>query len=320
MIIPKGKLISIGGNEDKGTEQEPDYIQRNNLNFVNLQILGRFKQELGKEDPHIEIITSASQIPYELSEIYHHAFSKLGCTKAEAMHIKDREDAQKPEFIERIKKADGVLFTGGNQLRLSMIYGGSEILENLKRRYYEEESFIIAGTSAGAMAMSNTMIYQGSSAESLLKGEVKITSGLGFIDNIVIDTHFVTRGRFGRLAQAVASNPRTIGVGLADDTGVIISEGNKLEAIGSGLVIIVDGYEMMHTNVADIREGSPISIENLIVHVMARGNHYHLKEREFHAELLGPSLLEVESGIQNLNSDGSNENNGSGIQGQASEH
>jgi cyanophycinase len=320
MIIPKGKLISIGGNEDKGTGEEPDYIQRNNLNFVNLQILSRFKHELGKEDPHIEIITSASQIPYELGEIYHAAFSKLGCTKVESIHIKDREDTQKPEYIERIKKADGVLFTGGNQLRLSMIYGGSDILDILKQRYNEEASFIIAGTSAGAMAMSNTMIYQGSSSDSLLKGEIKITSGLGFIDNIVIDTHFVTRGRFGRLAQSVASNPRTIGVGLADDTGVIISEGNKLEAIGSGLVIIVDGYEMMHTNIADIREGSPISIENLIVHVMAKGNHYHLKQRKFYAEMLRPSLMEIESGNQNTDVKGKDPESNNEGNVQASEH
>lgn len=295
MLNPKGKLISIGGNEDKGADSETEYIQRNNLNFFNLQILGKFKHELGKENPRIEIITSASQIPYEVGEIYHEAFLKLGCTDVESMHIRDREEAQKPEFIERIRKADGVLFTGGNQLRLSMIFGGSSILDILKERYSEEEHFIIAGTSAGAMAMSNTMIYQGSSADSLLKGEIKITSGLGFIDNVVIDTHFVTRGRFGRLAQVVATNPRTLGIGLADDTGVIISGGNWLEAIGSGLVIIVDGYQMMHTNVADIREGNPISIENLIIHVMARGNHYDLLKRKFKAELLRPSAMELEA-------------------------
>jgi cyanophycinase len=311
MAVPKGKMISIGGNEDKGTDTEPDYIQRNNLNFFNLQILGKFKHELGKENPRIEVITSASQIPYELGEIYLTAFAKLGCTDVEAMHIKNREDALIPEFIERIKKADGVLFTGGNQLRLSMIYGATEILKVLKDRYQNEEHFVIAGTSAGAMAMSNTMIYQGSSADALMKGEIKITSGLGFIDDVVIDTHFVTRGRFGRLAQAVASNPRCIGIGLADDTGVLITEGNKLEAIGSGLVIIVDGYEMMHTNIADIREGNPISIENLIVHVMARGNHYDLGNRKFKAEMLGPSAQEAE--IIKITSNGDEQNGGNGI-------
>ncbi|MBA3899676.1 MAG: cyanophycinase [Bacteroidetes bacterium] len=319
MLIPKGKLIAIGGNEDKGSENEPDYIQRNNLNFFNLQILGKFKKELGKEDPRIEVISSASKIPYEIGEIYHEAFTKLGCTNVESMHIKNPEDAQKTEFIERIKQADGVLFTGGNQLRLSTIYGESEILNILKRRYLEEESFIIAGTSAGAMAMSDTMIYRGSSAESLLKGEVKVTNGLGLINNVVIDTHFVTRGRFGRLAQAVATNPLLIGVGLADDTGVIISGGNNLEAIGSGLVIIVDGFEMMHTNITEIREGSPIAIENLIVHVMARGNHYDLSKRKFEAKSLAPSASEIEKEINYKKQHNSN-NNGHTGENPASEH
>ncbi|MFN8165346.1 MAG: cyanophycinase [Bacteroidia bacterium] len=147
-----------------------------------------------------------------------------------------------------------------------------------------EETFIIAGTSAGAMAMSNTMIYQGSSSEALMKGEVKITTGLAFIKDVIIDSHFVTRGRFGRLTQAVASNPSCIGIGLGEDTGVLITEGRYLEAIGSGLVIIFDGHEIRHSNIADLKEGSPISIENLIVHVMAKGNHYDLKTRKFYSE------------------------------------
>ncbi|MDQ3190808.1 MAG: cyanophycinase [Bacteroidota bacterium] len=292
MLIPKGKLISIGGNEDKGSEQEPDFVQRNNINFFNLQILGKFKHELHKENPRIEVITSASQIPYEVGEIYISAFSKLGCSNVEAMHITNPEEAKTPEFIERIKNADGVLFTGGNQARLSAFFTDSEILGILKQRYNEEPGFVIAGTSAGAMAMSDNMIYGGSSSDALLKGEIRITNGLNFIEKVIIDTHFVTRGRIGRLAQAVATYPDCIGVGLADDTGVLITDGNKLEAIGSGLVIIVDGYEMMHTNIADIRDGSPLSIENLIVHVMARGNHYDLTQRKFHAELLGPTASE----------------------------
>ncbi|MBA2582349.1 MAG: cyanophycinase [Bacteroidetes bacterium] len=292
MLIPKGKLISIGGNEDKGANEEPDYIQRNNLNFTNLQILSKFKQELHKENPRVEVITSASKIPYEIGEIYLSAFSKLGCTNVESMHIKSLEDAKNPEFIERIKVADGVLFTGGNQVRLSAFFNDSEFLTILKQRYYHETGFVIAGTSAGAMAMSNIMIYSGSSSEALLKGEVKISNGLNFIDKVIIDTHFVTRGRIGRLAQAVATYPDSIGVGLADDTGVLITDGNKLEAIGSGLVIIVDGFEMMHTNLSEIRDGSPLSIENLIVHVMAKGNHYDLNLRKFYAKKLGPAAAE----------------------------
>jgi cyanophycinase len=145
------------------------------------------------------------------------------------------------------------------------------------------EDFVIAGTSAGAMAMSNTMIYQGSSSEALIKGEVKITTGLAFIGDVIIDSHFVKRGRFGRLAQAVAANPSCIGIGLGEDTGVIVTGGSKLEAIGSGLVIIIDGHDIKHSNIADIKEGSPISIEHLIMHVLAKGNHYDLKKRKFFA-------------------------------------
>jgi cyanophycinase len=281
-MIPKGKLISIGGNEDKGTETENTYIQYTNLNFFELQILSRIKQEINKENPIIEVITSASSIPEELGENYLSAFGKLGCERVNVMHIKTREDAHNPEFIERIKNCDGVMFTGGNQLRLTMIFGGSEILEILQNRYMNED-FVIAGTSAGAMAMSNTMIYQGSSSEALLKGEIKITTGLAFIKDVIIDSHFVKRGRFGRLAQSVASNPSCIGIGLGEDTGVLVTDGHKLEAVGSGLIIIFDGHGIKHSNIADLREGSPISIENLVVHVMAKGNHYDLKTRTFHA-------------------------------------
>src|SRR5205085_8589195 len=173
-------------------------------------------------------------------------------------------------------------FSGGNQLRLSSIFGGTDFLQALYHRYLNE-NFVIAGTSAGAMAMSNTMIYQGNSGEALLKGEVKLTTGLGFLKDVIIDSHFVKRGRFGRLAEAVASNPSCIGVGLGEDTGLLITHGVFMEAIGSGLVIIIDGHEIKHTNIADVQYGSPISIENLLVHVMAKGNGFDLKRRTFYS-------------------------------------
>src|SRR5690349_3745379 len=164
MEIPKGKLIAIGGNEDKGTEPEPNYIQKNNLNFFELQILSRIVQEAGGHSSHIEVITSASSIPDEVGNNYMDAFKKLGCTNVHLMDIRKREDADKPENIERIRQCNGIMFSGGNQLRLSSIYGGTALLELIIDRYFHEDHFIIAGTSAGAMAMSNTMIYQGSSS------------------------------------------------------------------------------------------------------------------------------------------------------------
>lgn len=288
VYIPKGKLISIGGSEDKGTEAEGGFSPKSSLNFFEEGILKRIISEMKGTDSLVEVITTASSIPEEVGENYLQAFGKLGCTKIGIIPIKNREDALNPEYIDRIKKADGVMFTGGNQLRLSMIFGGTEFLRILSERYLQE-NFVIAGTSAGAMAMSNTMIYQGASREALLKGEVKITTGLAFIKDVIIDSHFVTRGRFGRLAQAVASNPGCIGIGLGEDTGVFITEGNKMEAIGSGMVLIFDGHDIRHSNIADLEEGSPISIEHLIVHVMAKGNFYHLKERKFFANFLETS-------------------------------
>ena len=289
MTLPKGKLIAIGGNEDKGTEPEPNFQQKNNLNFFELQILSRIAHETkNQRDSHIEVITTASSIPEEVGENYFYAFTKIGCTNIKIMHIKNRADTLNPEYIKRIRECDGVMITGGNQLRLSTIFGGTEILSILHQRFNEEE-IVIAGTSAGAMAMSNTMIYQGSSAGALVKGEVKITTGLAFIKDVIIDSHFDKRGRFGRLAQAVASNPSCIGIGLGEDTGVIIRGNNNLEAIGSGLIIIVDGHGIRHSNIADLSEGSPISIENLIVHVMTKGNGYILKDRKFLIEESTPN-------------------------------
>lgn len=283
MLAPKGKLISVGGNEDKGTEIEPNFEPKKHLNFFEYGILKRILAEMKGTESRVEVITTASMIPEEVGENYTDAFGKLGCKNIGIIHIKNREDALREDYIERISNCDGVMFTGGNQLRLSMIFGGTHFLEVLHERY-QNENFVIAGTSAGAMAMSNTMIYQGSSTEALLKGEVKITTGLAFMKNVIIDSHFVKRGRFGRLAQAVASNPGCIGIGLGEDTGVLVTNGNELEAIGSGLVLIFDGHLIKYSNIADVEEGTPLSIENLIVHVLAKGNHYRVKERKFFAD------------------------------------
>lgn len=287
MEQPLGKLIAIGGAEDKGIDLEKGGIVRSNLNFFELGILRRIVEEAGGPDKRMEVITTASMIPYEVGENYLNAFGKIGCTNIGIMPIRNRADAMNPEYIERIRTCDAVMFSGGNQLRLSSTFGGTEMLQIALNRYNDEENFVIAGTSAGAMAMSNTMIYEGNATKAHLKGEVKITTGLGFMDDVIFDSHFEKRGRFGRLAQAVATNPQCLGIGLGEDTGMLITEGNKMEAIGSGLVIIIDGYDIRHNNIADIPEGNPISIENLKVHFCEKGNGYLLAERKFlpHAEI-----------------------------------
>ena len=281
MQFAKGKLIAIGGAEDKGTDLEKGEIQRNNLNFFELGILGRIVQEAGGAMARIEVVTTASMIPYEVGDNYMDAFGKIGCTNVGVMHIRNRADVLNTGYLQRIKECDAVLFSGGNQLRLSSIFGGTEFLSILMDRLANDSNFVIAGTSAGAMAMSTTMIYEGNATRAHLKGEVKMTSGLGFMDDVIFDSHFEKRGRFGRLAQAVAANPSSIGVGLGEDTGMVITEGNKMEAIGSGLVIIVDGHEIEHCNIADIPDGNPISIQNLKVHFCEHGNAYLVDERKF---------------------------------------
>jgi cyanophycinase len=190
MFTPKGKLIAIGGAEDKGTNLETGQIYRNNLNFYELGILRKLVEEAGGPSSRIEVITTASMIPYEVGENYLNAFGRIGCTNIGLMHIRNRQDAMKQEYIDRIGTCDSVMFSGGNQLRLSATAGGTELLSILRKRYAEEENFVIAGTSAGAMSMSNTMIYEGNATRAHLKGEVKMTTGLAFINSVIIDSHF----------------------------------------------------------------------------------------------------------------------------------
>jgi cyanophycinase len=282
MMTPKGKLIAIGGNVDKGTDAE-GAISYNSLNFFEFGILQRILSESKGKNARIEVVTTASMIPAEVGEGYLEAFGRLGCQNVNLMHVRNRQDALNPDYIQRMKECDGVMFTGGNQLRLSTIWGGTPLFQILKDRYFND-NFLVAGTSAGAMAMSNTMIYEGDSADALLKGKVKITTGLALIHNVIIDTHFDKRGRFGRLAQAVASNPGCIGLGLGEDTGVLINSGNYMETIGSGMVLIFDGHHIQHNTIADLPEGFPISIENLVVHVMAKGYGYDVANRRFLAQ------------------------------------
>lgn len=275
---PKGKLVIVGGAVDKGsfTEKSFDKQVEKNLNFFETGILKRIIIESkNKENSRIEIVTTASKIPREVGPEYARAFTYLGATNVDVMHIENREQAVTPEHLERLRNCDIVMFTGGDQLRLTSILGGTQFHDILLDKYNNED-FIYAGTSAGAAAASNNMIYQGSSSEALLKGEVKITSGLGLIDDVIIDTHFVQRGRIGRLFQAVVGNPRVLGIGLGEDTGLLIIEGNEMEAIGSGLVILVDGRNIKDTNLTQVELGQPVSIKNLVVHVMSMTDRYNL--------------------------------------------
>lgn len=279
-----GKLIIIGGAVDKGSFTETDFDKSaaKNLNFFETGILKRIIDESKyKALSRIEVVTTASKIPKEIGPEYVKALSYLGANNVDVLDIVRREQATDPEILDRLKAADVVMFTGGDQLRLTSILGGTPFHDIIVEKYRNED-FIYAGTSAGAAAASNNMIYQGSSSEALLKGEVKITSGLGLIDDVIIDTHFVQRGRIGRLFQAVVGNPKVLGIGLGEDTGLLITNGRQMEAIGSGLVILVDGREIKDTNLTQIDLGQPISINHLVTHVMSQFDTFNLDTFKMH--------------------------------------
>jgi cyanophycinase len=280
--IPLGKLIAVGGNEDKGTYPSTRTKRKYYLNFFELGILKRIVLESGKADPRIEVITTASMIPQEVGPIYVSSFAMLNCLNVGVMDIRTPEDARQPEYLARMLAADVIMFSGGNQSRLREMFGETEFLAQMTERYYTEPHFVIAGTSAGAMAMSQHMIRGGSVPDALLKGAVKMGPGLGLLPLAIVDSHFVKRGRFGRIIESVALYPKLIGIGLGEDTGVLITEGNLVETIGSNLVIIMDGHNIQHNNAAAARKGTAISVENVTMHVLAKGNVYDMKERKFY--------------------------------------
>ena len=265
MLSPVGILVAVGGNEDKEND---------------LDILRKITELTSNTDPIIEIITTASGRPNKTGEAYLNAFHKIGLTKAQCLHIKTRDDANKSEYIDRLRKADIIFFTGGDQLKITSILGGSPILQEVKWKYFNEKC-VIAGTSAGATAMPDTMIYGGESTEALCKGTVQMTGGVGLVSRVVIDSHFIKRGRFSRLMEIFSSNPGYIGLGLGEDTGVIIRDGHILEAIGTGLVVIFDGHGINYSNISSLKDGEGIAVEGVLVHTIVKGHGYDTLTREY---------------------------------------
>lgn len=271
----KGTLIPIGGNEDKGIEADEMYT----LEFIDEGILYHVVKEAGGIDAEIVVIPTASSIPVEVGENYLTAFTTLGCNNVTVLDIRSKEDSEKENSIELIKKADCVMFSGGDQSKITDKISGTTIHTILADRYKNEKGFVIAGTSAGAMAMAKEMIAGGSASESFIKGAVNMYKGLGLIPELIIDTHFIKRGRFGRISEAVAQFPKLIGIGLAEDTGLIIKN-NHFEIIGSGMVIIFDGRKIKHNNHSVLKEGTPMSLTNLKTHILSNGDRFNIKNKK----------------------------------------
>ena len=272
--VARGVLIPIGGNEDKGGGDE-----MHTLEFIDEGILFHVVKEAGGIDAKIILVPTASSIPDEVCANYKDAFEKLGCTNIQFLDIRERVDSEKEESIDLVKTADCVMFSGGDQSKITKKIGGTSIHKILHERYLNDD-FVIAGTSAGAMCMSEEMITGGNSSESFRKGVVGLGKGMSFTPNLVIDSHFIKRGRFGRLTESVAHFPHLIGIGLAEDTGLIIRNNSEFEVIGSGMVIVFDARNLGHNTINQLKEGTPMTITNMITHVLSNGDTFEIETRK----------------------------------------
>ncbi|KTD33422.1 cyanophycinase [Legionella israelensis] len=282
-MYAKGKLLIIGGAEDIG-DKEPHLYENGELQ--RYEILRELFH--AAKNKRIEVITSGSLFQEEVKERYHKAFCDIGYPAAGFMQIEDRMEAREKQYMERVEKADAVFFTGGDQFRLATILGATSLIDRIRQRYIEDEDFVVAGTSAGAMVLSSIMITAGGKEQALIEEDLKTSSGLGFLQNCIIDTHFIIRGRFTRLAHAVIINPDQLGVGLGEDTALIIEGGSEAECRGSGMVVIIDGKHIRQTNIMSVSETEPVYVENLKVHLLVKGCRFSIKTRKLYNPTLNP--------------------------------
>lgn len=275
--VPKGILLIIGGAENKG---EVDAKKKQTpSDFERLEVLRTFIELTGKKQPVIEVFTSASSEGKGSFEDYRKVFEEeLEVHNVGHIHHNTRQEMlTDATLIDRMKKADGFFFAGGDQLKYTSLYGGSPFLKQLKERYIHEP-VVIAGTSAGAMALSTPMIYAGNEEVQELGGEIKVTTGLEFLKDVCIDTHFVHRGRFVRMAQVIVTNPTCIGMGIEEDTAVMVRNGLDAEVLGTGTVIFLQGFEITETNIEDFASDKPINIRNIRMDILSSGSGFKIPQ------------------------------------------
>lgn len=275
MKTPKGTLIAIGGNEQKKFKKTDESFHSH---FGEGFILQDIINNSEVSEPRIEVITSASEIPEIVGKKYKKSFLRLGVENVGILDIRDRIEADKSSNLDRISSSDIILFSGGDQSKISRIIKDT-LAHQLICKRYQNEKFTIAGTSAGAVVMSEEMISGGRNGTVIRKNDLKMGKGLGLMSEVIFDSHFIKRHRFGRLAEAVALHPDKLGVGLGEDTGVIIREGNILEIIGSGIVVIFDGSNLSYNQYPKLKNRIPISLANLTVHILATQDKYNICEK-----------------------------------------
>ena len=262
---PTGTLIVIGGHEDKDSNGEREILT---------EVAHRAKGQKG----HLVIVTVATQFPKEVAAEYTAVFSELGVKSVEVFDIRSRDEAYAEASVEKVRHASVVFFTGGDQLRITSQVGDSPVFRCLQELY--EKGATIAGTSAGAAAMSETMLIGGPSDQSNRVSTLGMAPGLGLMHDVVFDSHFAERGRFGRLLGAVAQNPRNLGIGLDEDTAIVVERDEAFRVLGSGAVYIFDGTEIPYSSLSEANPEGILSVFGAKLHVLGRGDRFDLAHRQ----------------------------------------
>ena len=258
----RGWIIPIGGAEDK--------LQRR-------RILKRFVQLCGGRDARIAIIPTASRLS-DTGSRYVDLFERLESGPSSIVDIQTREDGEREDYLDMLANATGIFFTGGNQLRISTIIGGTSAARLIRLR--NAAGIPVAGTSAGASILSEHMIAFGKEGSSPRAGSVRLAPGLGLTNRFIIDQHFRQRDRLGRLVAALAFNPFAIGIGLDEDTAAFIGPDNTLEVEGSGALTVVDASELQFSSMADAGQTKPVCLLGLKVHILVEGATFNLHTRK----------------------------------------
>lgn len=272
-VPARGALVAIGGAEDKTSRAD---------------ILRRVLALSERAAPVVGVVTTASSVPDDVFDSYVSVFSQIGAHEVLDIRIRDRQDAASDVFVEMIRRSDVIFLSGGDQMRLTNVLGASLSLDTIRAR--REEGAVIAGTSAGAACQSRTMVYGGPADDSLRKGAVKMSAGFGLVDGVVMDTHFLERGRFSRLMEVGATNPEYLGVGLGEDAAVLF-DGDLIRAFGPGHVILVDSSRITGSNVFELEDGEAVSVQNVIMHALVAGYAYSMAGRR----VLSPHDLRAEN-------------------------
>ena len=272
--MTEGHVIIIGGAEDKVRERV---------------ILTRFIKLAGGRDARIAVISTASSLGPLAGEMYRRVFGELGAAEVHPIHAVTRGQANDPDAARTVHDATGIFLTGGNQLRLSSTIGGTALAQQVVRRH--REGAVIAGTSAGASAMSTHMVAFGASGSTPKQRMVQMAAGLGILPGVIVDQHFEARNRLGRLLAIIASNPSLLGIGVDEDTAGVVGPDGVLEVIGRRSVTILDGAES-ETDAWEVKAHKPVMISNVVLHSLPSGYRFDLERRE---RVAAPMLRALES-------------------------